>query len=70
MTTQHNCKEVNKLLKQLEKKGFSVSGKTKRGSVKIVPPPTIKGGVYHTHATQSSLHALKRDISRLYDVQL
>lgn len=70
MTKQHNCKEVKQLLKDLEKKGFSISTKTKTGTVKIVPPAHIKGSVYHTHATQSSLHQIRRDVARMYDVKL
>ena len=70
MTTQHNCKEVKNLLKIIEKKGFSVSAKSKKGSVKITPPQGMSGAVYHTHATQSAIHQIKRDFSRMYDVQL
>lgn len=70
MTTQHNCKEVKQLLKNLEKKGFAVSLKSKKGSVKITPPKGTSGAVYHTHATQSSLHQIRRDFARMYDVSL
>jgi len=70
VTKQHNCKEVNSMLKQIEKHGFSVSAKAKSGSVKITPPSNIKGTVYHTHATQSSLHQIRRDFARLYGVKL
>lgn len=70
MVKQHNCKEVKQLLKQLEERGFTISAKTKSGSVKITPPPNIKGSVYHTHATQSALHQLRRDLARMYDVKL
>jgi hypothetical protein len=68
MTKQHGCKEITKLLKDLEKKGFTVSAKSKKGSVKITPPISIGGSVYHTHATQSSLHQIRRDFARMYDV--
>jgi len=70
MTTQHRCKDVNNLLKQLEKRGFSVSSKSKRGGVKICPPLGTAGSVYHTHATQSSLHQIKRDFKKMYNVEL
>jgi hypothetical protein len=67
---QHCSKSVRVLLSSLESKGFTVTTKTKKGTVKIVPPSTINGPVYHTHATESSLHQIRRDFARLYGVEV
>jgi hypothetical protein len=70
MPKQHNSKSTRGLLKQLEQAGFSVSAKGKKGTVKLIPPPHIGGSVYHTHATESAYHQLKRDVAKLYKIVL
>jgi valyl-tRNA synthetase len=70
MTKQHNSRATQKLLKQLEKRGFTVSEKSKNGGFKIIPPPGVTGSVYHTHGTESAYHQIKRDFKKLYNVEL
>lgn len=68
MPKQHGSTATKKLLKELQSKGFTVSSKTKSGTVKITPPPGVEGPIYHTHATESALHQIKRDVAKLYKV--
>lgn len=70
MTKQHASKAANKLLKDIEKKGFRVEPKTKKGTIKIIPPPHIGGPIYVTHGGESSIHPMKRDFARLYHIEL
>ena len=70
MPKQHGSTSTKKLLNDLRKKGFTVSDKTKRGSVKITPPPGIDGPIYHSHATESAFHQIKRDVRKLYKIDL
>lgn len=57
---------MKKLLRGLEQAGFSVSGKSKSGAVKIIPPKSVEGPIYCTHATESSYHQLRRDFLKMY----
>jgi hypothetical protein len=70
MPQQHNSKAMTKLLRELESKGFTVGSKSKRGTVKILPPKHISGPVYCTHATESAYHQIRRDVARIYNVQV
>ena len=71
MVKQHKASSTKALLSELEKKhGFSVSEKSRRGTVKIVPPKDIEGPPYFTHATESAFHQLKRDVAKLYKIKL
>jgi len=68
MPKQHNSKQMKKLLRELEDVGFTITKKTKSGVVKILPPSTISGPVYCTHATESAFHQIKRDFAKMYGV--
>lgn len=70
MPKQHGSTSTKKLLNNLRKKGFTISEKTKRGSVKITPPIGIDGPVYHTHATESAFHQMRRDFRKLYNIEV
>lgn len=70
MPKQHNSKQMKKLLRDLEKMGFTIGPKNKSGVVKILPPDSVSGPIYFTHATESALHQMKRDFAKLYDVSL
>jgi hypothetical protein len=70
MPKQHNSKQMKKLLRDLEDMGFTISTKSKSGVVKILPPDSIPGPMYCTHATESAFHQIKRDFAKLYDVAL
>lgn len=70
MAKQHNSKATNQLLKELKKKGFIVSPKSKKGTIKIIPPASIGGPIYTTHGNESAFHPMKRDFARLYNIEL
>lgn len=69
MTCQHNSKAVRKLFKQIEELGFQIDRK-KSGGYTIHPPDHISGPVYRTHGTESSLHPIRRDFKKLYNIDL
>lgn len=69
MARQHQSSQMKKVLTELNRLGFQVTRK-KSGTIKIVPPATIKGPVYTTHGTESALHPMRRDFKRLYNVKL
>lgn len=70
MPKQHGSKAMSKLLDELRSKGFTVGDKSKRGTVRICPPPHIPGPVYHTHATESAFHQVRRDVAKLYKISV
>jgi hypothetical protein len=70
MPKQHNSKEIKQLFKKIEKLGFTITAKNKKGVVKILPPDSIEGPVYFTHGTQSAYHQMIRDFNRMYQVDL
>lgn len=70
MPNQHNSKQIKRLFKELEKRGFTISKKSKSGVVKILPPDSVPGPIYSTHATESALHQIRRDFVRIYGVNL
>ena len=70
MPKQHGSKSMQLLLDELRSKGFVISKKTKRGSVKIIPPPGVEGPVYYTHATESAIHQIRRDFARMYNIKV
>lgn len=70
MPKQHNSKQMKKLLRNIESKGFTVSDKSKSGVVKITPPKGITGPIYCTHATESAIHQMERDFAKLYGISL
>ena len=71
MVKQHKSGSTKALLSELERKhGFSVSEKSRRGTIKLVPPKEIEGPPYFTHGTESSYHQLKRDIAKLYKIKV
>lgn len=69
MAREHNSKAVKKLFKQLQEMGFKVERK-KSGSFTIRPPDGVDGPVYTTHGTESSLHPIRRDFKKLYNIDL
>jgi hypothetical protein len=69
MPRQHQSKAMKNVMAELERLGFHVS-RSKSGTYKIVPPPTIKGPMYTTHGTESALHPMRRDFKRMYGVEL
>jgi hypothetical protein len=70
MPKQHGSTSTKKLLNDLRKKGFTVSEKNKRGCVKITPPIGIEGPIYHTHATESAFHQIRRDFRKHYKIDV
>jgi hypothetical protein len=70
MPKQHGSKTMIELLSEIRSKGFTVHKKTKTGTVKIIPPEGVDGPIYHTHATESAIHQIRRDFARLYNVRV
>lgn len=70
MPKQHGSKAMQDLLDELRSKGFTITKKSKRGSVKIIPPKDIEGPVYYTHATESAIHQIRRDFARMYNIKV
>jgi hypothetical protein len=69
MPKQHQSKAVKRVFGELERLGFTVEHK-KSGAYRILPPPSLSGGIYNTHGTESCLHPLRRDFKRMYGVDL
>jgi len=69
MPRQHQSSAMKKILTDLIRLGFTVE-RAKSGVYKILPPPSIKGPMYITHATESALHPMRRDFKRMYNVEL
>lgn len=70
MPKQHGSKAMQDLLDELRSRGFVITKKSKRGSVKIIPPKNIEGPVYYTHATESAIHQIRRDFARMYNIKV
>lgn len=69
MVKQHSSKSIKKLFKEIESMGFKVDRKRSGGYI-IRPPDGVAGPVYSTHGTESSLHPIRRDFKRLYNISL
>jgi biotin operon repressor len=69
MVKQHSSKSVKKLFREIESMGFKVERK-KSGGYTIRPPDGVSGPVYSTHGTESSLHPIRREFKRLYNISL
>lgn len=67
---QHNSKAVKKMMRKLEVEGFTITRK-KSGTYRIDPPEdSEEQSAYMTHGTESSLHQIRRDFKRIYDIDL
>lgn len=69
MPRQHQSGKMRDVFKELKRLGFTVE-RNKSGSFRIVPPPTIQGPVYTTHATESAYHPMRRDFKKMYNVNI
>lgn len=67
--SQHNCSAVKKLFSELTRLGFQVK-RNKSGCIRITPPGEQRGAPYFTHGTIKCIEPLKRDIKRLYNIDV
>lgn len=63
MAKQHT-KTVNKLFKEMQKKGFIIENRGNRYKI------SREGKPYFTHGTEASFHAIKRDIRKIYGISV
>jgi hypothetical protein len=69
MPKQHQSGKMRDVMKELKRLGFQIQ-RNKNGSFKIIPPTTIQGPVYVTHATESAYHPMRRDFKKMYNVNI
>jgi hypothetical protein len=69
MARTHGSKEMNNLLKDIKKAGFTVE-RLKNGVFIITPPSHIKAPSYKTHGTLKAIKPIKADFRKMYGVEL
>jgi hypothetical protein len=68
MPKQHNSKTIKAIFKELSRLGFEVEHK-RSGTYAIIPPDKTLP-IYNTHGTESSIHPIRRDFKKLYNIDL
>lgn len=70
MARAHGDRVVLRFFKELERLGFEVLRKTNGGWVIVPPKDNACQQKYHTHGGAKALLPLRKDITRLYGVEV